>query len=108
LGFAALLSGLTALVAWTGDQFGSTAALGGAVAAGLLDVHASVASVCALVERGSLDTAAASLPILLGVTANTLSKLAAAWIAGGASFALRVLPGLSALILALWASWLAT
>ena len=108
LGFAALLSGLTALVAWTGDRFGSAAALGGAVAAGLLDVHASVASVCALVERGSLDTAAASLPILLGVTANTLSKLVAAWIAGGAGFALRVLPGLSALILALWASWLAT
>jgi uncharacterized membrane protein (DUF4010 family) len=104
--FVALLGGLTAALAWTADRFGASAALAGATLAGFVDVHASVASVSAMVERASLSPAQAGLPILCAFTANTASKLAAAWFSGGGGFALRVLPGLAGLLVALWGSWL--
>ena len=106
VGFVALLGGLTAALAWTADRFGASAALTGATIAGFVDVHAAVASVCAMVERGSMSATQASLPILWAFTANTVSKLAAAWFAGGGGFALRVLPGLAGLLAVLWGSWL--
>ena len=106
VGFVALLGGLTAALAWTADRFGSSAALAGATMAGLIDVHAAVASVCAMVERGSMGASQAGLPILWAFTANTVSKLAAAWFSGGGGFALRVLPGLAGLLAVLWGSWL--
>lgn len=106
VGFVALLGGLTAALAWTADRFGPSAALSGATVAGFVDVHAAVASVCAMVARGSMNASQASLPILLAFTANSVSKLAAAWFTGGGGFALRVLPGLTGLLAALWGSWL--
>ena len=106
VGFVALLGGMTAALAWLADGLGPSAALTGATLAGFVDVHAAVASVCALVERGSLGAAPAGLPILLAFTANSVSKLAAAWFTGGGRFALRVLPGLVGLLAVLWGSWL--
>lgn len=104
--FAAVLTGVTAAASLVGERFGSAAALAGTMIAGFVDVHASLASVCTLVETGRLEAAASGLPVLLGFTANTASKLVAAWASGGAGFALRVLPGLLALLAAVWATWL--
>jgi uncharacterized membrane protein (DUF4010 family) len=67
-------------------------------------VHASTASVCALVEGGRIEASDSALPVLLGFTANTGSKLVAAWVSGGTGFALRVLPGLLVLLATVWAA----
>ena len=100
--FAAVLSGVTALAAWFGDRFGPSAAVIGTALAGFIDVHASMASVCAIVQSGRLDAAQAVMPVLLGFSANTMSKAIAAFVSGGAAFALRVLPGLLLLLAVVW------
>jgi uncharacterized membrane protein (DUF4010 family) len=105
--FAAVLSGVTAVATLVGDRFGASAAMAGTALAGFVDVHASLASVCTMVEAGRLAAQDSGLPVLLGFSANTASKLLAAWVSGGAGFALRVVPGLLALLAAVWGSWLA-
>lgn len=106
LGFAALIGGLTVLVAGIGDHFGARAALTSAMLSGFVDVHAAVASVCAMVERQAIAAPQSAVPVLLAFSANTLSKLIAAWVSGGIGFALRVLPGLAGVVLTLWGGWL--
>jgi uncharacterized membrane protein (DUF4010 family) len=70
--------------------------------AGLLDAHASVASMSSLVHKGQASLSQAQLAILLAVSTNTLSKSAVAIGAGGRSFALLILPGLLLVITAVW------
>ena len=43
--------------------------------------------------------------MLLALSANSLSKLVAAWVSGGGRFALRVAPGLALLVAAPWTAW---
>lgn len=107
LAFAAVLTGVTALASLAGAHYGPAAAMLGSALAGFVDVHASLASVSTLVEAGRLDAAASGVPFLLGFAANTLGKLLAAWVAGGTAFALRVLPGLLVLLLAIWGALMA-
>lgn len=109
IGFAAMLAAITAVLAWGTERLGADAARAGAALAGFLDVHAAAASLGALVEGGALPAGAASQALLLALGANTLSKLIAAALAGGAAFAWRVTPGLIALPAAAWATagWLA-
>jgi len=102
LAFAAILSSVTALAAWFGDRFGPSAAVIGTALAGFVDVHASMASVCAIVQSGRLEPSQAVLPVLLGFSANTASKAIAAFVSGGPRYALRVLPGLLLLLAAVW------
>lgn len=104
--FAAVLTGVTALASLAGARFGESAAMAGAALAGFVDVHASLASVCTMVEAGRMKAEASVLPVLLGFSANTLSKLLAAGVSGGPRFALRVAPGLLGLLAAVWGSWL--
>ncbi len=101
--FATLLTALTASVAALGQHYGTRAALSGSTLAGLVDVHAALASIGTLVEQGSLPASEARLPLLLAGTANLASKLAAATLGGGWRFAVRVAPG----SLAIAAAWLA-
>ncbi len=70
--------------------------------AGLLDAHASVASMSSLVNKGQASLSQAQMAILLAVSTNTLSKSAVAIGAGGRSFALLILPGLLLVITAVW------
>lgn len=104
--FAAVLTGATALASLAGAHFGDSAAMAGVALAGFVDAHASLASVSAMVEAGRMQAEASVLPVLLGFSANTLSKLMAAAVSGGARFALRVAPGLLGLLAAIWGSWL--
>lgn len=96
-GFAALLGGLTAGLAWSAEHIGTQAAWAGAALAGFVDVHAATASLCAMVESGALGPGPAADALLLALLANTASKAVAAIASGGAAFALRVAPGLAAL-----------
>ena len=70
--------------------------------AGLVDAHASVASMSSLVNKGQASLSQAQMAISLAVSTNTLSKSAVSIGAGGRSFALLILPGLLLVITAVW------
>jgi hypothetical protein len=60
------------------------------------------------VNVNRLDAHAAVVPILAGLSTNTLSKIIAATSAGGPRFAWQVVPGLLAVMAAAWTGWLVT
>ena len=74
--------------------------------AGLADTHAAAIAVASLVAAGKLDPSAAVLPILAGLTSNTLTKTVVAAVSGDRAYALEIIPGLLAVIGAAWASLL--
>ena len=77
--------------------------------AGLVDAHASVASMSSLVNKGQASLSQAQMAILLAVSTNTLSKLAVAIGAGGRSFAILTLPGLLLVLVTVWlGAWTST
>lgn len=102
LGFAAILSGATIALAYVNAYLGPQAALAGAALAGLLDTHAASASVLSLAASGAMPVADARLAVLLALSANTLSKVVAALLAGGAPYAWRMGLGLALSLLAAW------
>jgi uncharacterized membrane protein (DUF4010 family) len=55
------------------------------------------------VASGKFTPQDAVLPILAGLTSNTLTKIVMAATSGGWPFALRVVPGLILVTLAAWA-----
>ena len=108
VGFALLLGAVTtvsaALNAWLGDQ----GIVLSAVVSGLADAHAAAASTASLMAAGKIQAAQAVLPILLGLSANTLTKAVVAFNAGGAAYARKIIPGLIAMTLAVWTGYLWT
>lgn len=77
--------------------------------AGLVDAHASVASMSSLVNKGQASLSQAQLALLLAVSTNTLSKSAVAIGAGGRPFAILILPGLLLVLAAAWlGAWAST
>jgi uncharacterized membrane protein (DUF4010 family) len=56
-----------------------------------------------LAKSGQLPLSATTIPILIAVSSNTLSKCLVAWISGGRRFAAYVIPGQVLLTLAMWA-----
>lgn len=83
-------------------RLGGSGVLLATTAAGLVDAHAAAISVATLVASGKVVPDAAVVPILAGLTSNTLTKIMVAIISGGRSFAVRVVPGLVLVILAAW------
>ncbi len=102
LGFAASLTGITAGVTFASRYFGVTAAGLTAAVAGAFDVHAASASTLSLAASGAIPVADARLPVLAAFTANTGSKLVAAYVAGGRQYGTRVALGLLATLAAAW------
>ena len=90
-----------ALNAWLGDQ----GLILGAMVAGLADAHATAVSTASLVASGKIQSTQAVLPILLGLTANTLTKAVVAFNAGGVVYARKIIPGLAVMILAVWVGY---
>lgn len=82
--------------------FGAAGVLTAAALAGFADTHAAAISVAAL----PIDAQAAAMPILAAFTTNSVSKAVFAWIGGGMTFALRVIPGLLLVVVAAWAGLL--
>ena len=103
--FALLLGAVmtvsAALNAWLGDQ----GLVLGALVAGLADAHATAASTASLVASGKIQATQAVLPILLGLTTNTLTKAVVACHSGGMAYARKIIPGLAAMLLAVWAGY---
>jgi uncharacterized membrane protein (DUF4010 family) len=101
--FAAIVTAVTLLAAALNDTMGNRGVLLSAAVAGFADTHAAGASVAALVARGQLDASDAVLPILAGLTTNTLTKATLAYTNGRWAFARLVWVGLVAVIAAAWA-----
>lgn len=94
----ALVVGVVLLVsAWLNAQYGPRVFELGLAAAGLADTHAPAASAAQLVAAQRIDLETATLGVLAAFSANSLSKIVVATIAGGPGFALRLAPGIVAI-----------
>lgn len=88
----------SALRTWFGDR-GLAAA---AAMAGFADAHATAVSMATQVAAGKMAAPDACLPILVGFTTNTVTKIVLAVAGGSKAFALRVVPGLIVVLAAAW------
>ncbi|HET7845652.1 MAG TPA: DUF4010 domain-containing protein, partial [Xanthomonadales bacterium] len=95
--FALVVGAVLVLSAWINARFGPRAFEIGLAAAGLADTHAPAASAAQLVAAQRVDVATATLGVLAAFSANSLSKIVVATIAGGPAFALRLAPGVVAI-----------
>ncbi len=106
MAFAAVVTlatvGAQAIHLWLGDR----GLILAAAAAGLGDAHAAAIAVAALAAAGKIAPGDAVLPILAGLTTNTLTKAVLAVLSRDRGYALRVLPGLAAVIAAAWLAFL--
>jgi uncharacterized membrane protein (DUF4010 family) len=102
LAFGVILGLVLIISAGLQTRYGDTGVLLAAAVAGLVDTHAAGISVATLVASGKVTPQDAVLPILAGLTSNTLTKIVMAATSGGWPFALRVVPGLILVTLAAW------
>jgi uncharacterized membrane protein (DUF4010 family) len=98
--FAMTITMILFLCSFLNQKYGDRGLLIGAALSGLADTHATAISIASLVSAGKLFPESAVFPILLGFTTNTLTKVVVAFTVGGYRFALRLLPGLVAVVLA--------
>jgi uncharacterized membrane protein (DUF4010 family) len=104
--FASILSCILVASAALQDLFGENGIILAAALAGFVDTHSAAISVASLVVSGKITANDAILPILAGLSTNTISKMVFAATSGGRSFAIRVIPGLIIVALAAWAGTL--
>ena len=95
---AIILLATAALRSWLGEK-GLVVAAG---MAGFADAHATSVSVAAQVAAGKMAAEDACVPILVGFTTNSITKIALAVASGSKEFALRVVPGLILVLAAAW------
>jgi uncharacterized membrane protein (DUF4010 family) len=106
-GFASLLAGMTGIVGLVQSRLGSSAASAATALAGIVDVHAATASALSRAASGSMGLNAVAEAILLAFSANTASKLVAAFGAGGPAYGMPVSAGLLLAVAAAWVpEWL--
>ena len=82
--------------------FGHRGVIVAAALSGFADTHSTAVSVASLTAGGKLPALEAVVPILAGLTANTVSKAVVAWTVGR-DYAVRIIPGLVLTIAAAWA-----
>ncbi len=104
--FALAISGVTLLSAALVDWMGSGGLIAAAALTGFADAHSTAASAASLVASATITTNQATLPILLGLTTNTVSKIVVAFVSGGRRYAMQVVPGLLLTVIAAWLGWL--
>ena len=86
------------------EQLDDRGLLAASALSGLADAHAAAVSAAALAagDRVAVDLAATG--VLVGFSANTVSKIAVALATGGAGYALRLVPGLLLMAGLAWAA----
>ncbi len=104
--FALAISGVTLISAALVDWLGTAGLIAAAAFTGFADTHATAASAGSLVSSGTITTTQAALPILIGLSTNTISKIGVAVASGGRHFAMQVVPGLLLTVAAAWLGWL--
>ena len=85
------------------EQLGSSGAVLAAALAGFADAQSAAVSAASLVAAGRLEPDAAIVPILAGLSTNTVTKAALAAALGGRRYAWRVVVGLVLVLAAAWA-----
>jgi uncharacterized membrane protein (DUF4010 family) len=100
--FAATVSAVLLVSAAVNRWLGSAGLAVAAGLAGFADTHSAAISVASLVAANKIAASEAVLPILIGLTTNTITKAIVALTTGGARFALQIIPGLLLVILAAW------
>ena len=98
--FVAVLAVIFLLAAIARDQLGNASLPWVLALSGLADVHAASASAAQLATAGLVDDRLALLSVCAALTTNSMMKCAVAVIQGGKAYALRVLPGIAAMVLA--------
>ncbi len=98
LTLALILVASAALQEWLGN----TGIILAAGLAGLVNTHSAAISVALLVGSGKITAAEAVVPILTGISTNSIMRMFLARAGGGHDFALRVVPGLVLVVLAAW------
>lgn len=96
--FGLILLAVAAMRAWFGDN----GILVAAAISGLADAHATAVSSASLVASGKITAQTACLPVLMGLTTNTLTKSVLAFTSGNRPFAWRIVPGLLLVLVAAW------
>jgi uncharacterized membrane protein (DUF4010 family) len=80
----------------------------GAALTGMVDAHATAASTALLMAANKISINQAVVPILVGLTTNTLMKAVVAFKSRGARYATRIVSGLALMLIAVWlGAWLA-
>ena len=102
LAFASTLAIMLLASAALQNWFGAKGVVIAAAVAGFVDVHSVAISIATLVASGKMSAGDAIVPILAGLTTNTISKIAFAVLSGGWRFAARVVPGLIIVAVAAW------
>jgi uncharacterized membrane protein (DUF4010 family) len=100
--FAGLLTGVILVAATLTDVLGQGGLTIAAAVAGFADAQAATASAAALVASGTISPQDAVIPVLAGLSTNTISKATAAALAGKRRFAAGVWPGLALILAAAW------
>ena len=88
---AAVISLVLLLATWLNQRYGASGALIAAAAGSLADTHASAVAVSTLARQGTVTVSLAVTAVAVGLATNTGSKVAAAAVTGGRSFAGSVL-----------------
>ena len=101
-----MMTGITVLSSAMLDGFGQAGVIVTAIFSGLADAHASTASIASLAKAGLLPFNGIAVPVLMALSANSLSKCVVAWLSGGRGFAGYVIPGQVLVTLAWWAGLL--
>lgn len=100
-----LLVGVVGIVAaWIKSQLGANAVIATSAVAGLLDAHATAASAASMYAAEHASSTTVMLSILAALSANSVTKVAAAFATGTRRFGWQVASGV---ILALAATWAA-
>jgi uncharacterized membrane protein (DUF4010 family) len=101
--FAATVSAILLASAAVNRWLGSAGLAVAAGLAGFADTHSAAISVASLRAAEKITAPDAVMPILVGLTTNTITKAVVSMITGGWKFAVQIIPGLLLVILAAWA-----
>jgi len=102
VGFSVLLGVVMTASAGLNLWMGTTGILLGAAVAGFADAHATAASTASLIAAGKIQANQAMVPILLGLTTNTVTKAVVALQAGGLVYVKKIISGLLLMVSATW------
>lgn len=100
--FAVTVSAIMLTSAAVNHWLGTAGLVLAAGLAGFADTHSAAISIASLAAAGQITAADTTLPILAGLTTNTLTKAIVAFTTGGRRFALMVVAGLLLVIVSLW------
>jgi uncharacterized membrane protein (DUF4010 family) len=100
--FAATVSSFMLLAAALNQWLGREGVIVAAAIAGFADTHSAAVAVASLVAAGKLSANEAVLPILAGLTTNTITKAVLAILSGNWRFVSAIILGLILVILSAW------